>query len=65
MDLFSLDGDQRIIDHEIYLDDFKRWNILKENKDMNSYPEILENKEELKEFWKKGVKDGLASKIGH
>ena len=32
---------------------------------MNSYPEILENKEDLKEFWKKGVKDGLDSKIGH
>jgi hypothetical protein len=65
IDLFSLYGDQRIIDNEIYLDDFKRWNILKENKDMNSYPEILENKEDLKEYWKKGVKDGLSSKTNH
>lgn len=65
IDLFSFDGNQKIIDNEIYLDDFKRWNILKENKDMNSYPEILENKEELKEFWKKGVQDGLNSKIVH
>jgi hypothetical protein len=62
IDLFSFDGDQKIIDNEIYLDDFKRWNILKENKDMNSYPEILENKEDLKEFWKKGIQDGLTSK---
>jgi hypothetical protein len=65
IDLLSLDGDQKIIDNEIYLDDFKRWNILKENKDMNSYPEILENKEELKGFWKKGVQDGLASRTSH
>jgi hypothetical protein len=65
IDLFSFDGDQKIIDHEIYLDDFKRWNILKENKDMSSYPEILENKEELKECWRKGVEDGLASKTNH
>ena len=65
IDLFSFDGDQKIIDNEIYLDDFKRWNILKENKDMNSYPEILENKEELKEFWRKGIEDGLASKTNH
>jgi hypothetical protein len=63
IDLFSFDGDQKIIDNEIYLDDFKRWNILKENKDMNLYPEILENKEELKEFWRKGIEDGLVSKI--
>jgi len=62
IDLFSFDGDQKIIDHEIYLDDFKRWNILKENKDMNLYPEILENKEKLKEYWRKGIQDGLASK---
>lgn len=65
IDLFSFYDNKKIVDNEIYLDDFKRWNILKENKDMNSYPEILENKETLRVYWKKGIQDGLDSKTIH
>lgn len=61
-DLFSLYNETKIVDHQIYLDDFKRWNIIQEDKCMHQYPEILENKKDLQQHWFSGIKQGLATK---
>lgn len=61
-DLISLYGETRTIDHQIYLDDFKRWDILQEDKCMFSYPEILKDKKDLQEHWFKGIKQGSVAK---
>lgn len=61
-DLFCIFDNKRIVDHQIYIDDFKRWNILQENKCMHSYPEILEGKKGLQKCWFEGIKKGLETK---
>ena len=61
-DLFSIYDDRKIIDNQIYIDDFKRWDILQEDKCMYSYPEIIKDKKELQDFWFKGIKKSLETK---
>jgi hypothetical protein len=61
-DLISIYNEIKTIDHQIYLDDLKRWNIIQDDKCMYSYPEILKDKKDLQDHWFSGIKQGLIAK---
>ena len=61
-DLVSIYNEIKTIDHQIYLDDLKRWNIIQDDKCMHSYPEILKDKKDLQDHWFSGIKQGLITK---
>jgi|LakMenE18May11ns_1017448.scaffolds.fasta_scaffold9918494_3 hypothetical protein len=62
IDLISICNEIKMIDHQIYLDDFKRWDIIQDDKCMYSYPKILKDKKDLQAHWFSGIKQGLISK---
>jgi hypothetical protein len=61
-DLLSIYEGVKTIDNQIYIDDFKRWDILQENKNIHNYPNILKGKEELQEHWFAGIKQGMSTR---
>lgn len=62
IDLFSIYDEKLTIDSEIYIDDFKRWDIIKEDKNPNHIPNIIAENKEMQKYWKMGINDGLSFK---